>query len=98
MESVYSNDSITVDKGLDPDGNLTGHNLKTYLDDLNERMRNAAANLEFEEAAGLRDEIRRLEHLEIGVPAGPRRLRARIDSAKRTGRNRKTTRKKTQKP
>ena len=98
LESVYSNDSVTVDKGLDPGHSLTGHNLKTYLNDLNERMRNAAANLEFEEAAGLRDEIRRLEHLEIGVPAGPRRLRARIDSAKRTGRNRKTTRKKTQKP
>ena len=98
LESVYSNDSVTVDTGLDPGHSLTGHNLKTYLNDLNERMRNAAANLEFEEAAGLRDEIRRLEHLEIGVPAGPRRLRARIDSAKRTGRNRKTTRKKTQKP
>jgi len=97
LESVYSNDSVTVDTGLDPGHNLTGHNLKTYLDDLNERMRNAAANLEFEEAAGLRDEIRRLEHLEIGVPAGPRRLQARIDSAKRSGRNRKTTRKKTQK-
>ena len=98
LESVYSNDSVTVDKGLDPGHSLTGHNLKTYLNDLNERMRNAAANLEFEEAAGLRDEIRRLEHLEIGVPAGPRRLRARIHSAKRSGRNRKTTRKKTQKP
>jgi len=95
LESVYSNDSVTVDRGVDADQNLTGHNLKAYLDDLNERMRNAAANLEFEEAAGLRDEIRRLEHLEIGIPAGPRRLQARINSAKRSGRYRKPTRKKT---
>jgi len=95
LESVYSNDSVTVERGVDADENLTGHNLKAYLDDLNERMRNAAANLEFEEAAGLRDEIRRLEHLEIGIPAGPRRLQARINSAKRSGRYRKPTRKKT---
>ncbi len=89
LESVYSQDSFTVDTGDDETGNLVGHNLQAYLKDLNERMREAAANLEFEEAARLRDEIHRLEHVELGVPTGPRRLQARIDAAKRTGRNRK---------
>jgi len=89
LESVYSQDSFTVETGDDENPHLVGHNLKAYLKDLDERMREAAANLEFEEAARLRDELHRLEHMEIGVPSGPRRLQARIDSAKRTGRNRK---------
>ncbi|MEE2721533.1 MAG: excinuclease ABC subunit UvrB [Pseudomonadota bacterium] len=89
LESVYSQDSFTVETGDEDNEHLIGHNLQTYLKDLDERMRDAAANLEFEEAARLRDEIHRLEHMELGVPTGPRRLQARIDSAKRQGRNRK---------
>ena len=89
LESVYSQDSFTVETGDDDNPHLVGHNLKAYLQELDERMREAAGNLEFEEAGRLRDELRRLEHMEIGVPTGPRRLQARIDAAKRTGRNRK---------
>ena len=89
LESVYSQDSFTVETGDEDNPHLVGHNLKAYLKDLDQRMRDAAANLEFEEAARLRDELHRLENMEIGVPSGPRRLQARIDSAKRTGRNRK---------
>lgn len=89
LESVYSQDSFTVETGDEDNPHLVGHNLKAYLKELDERMRDAAANLEFEEATRLRDELHRLENMEIGVPAGPRRLQARIDSAKRTGRNRK---------
>jgi len=89
LESVYSQDSFTVETGDEDTPHLVGHNLKAYLADLDTRMRDAAANLEFEEAARLRDELRRLENMEIGVPTGPRRMQARIDSAKRSGRNRK---------
>jgi excinuclease ABC subunit B len=89
LESVYSQDSFTVETGDENNPHLVGHNLKAYLKELDERMRDAAANLEFEEAARLRDELHRLENMEIGVPSGPRRLQARIDSAKRTGRNQK---------
>ena len=66
-------DSVLVDTGDDERNNLVGHNLRGYIEDLEKRMRNAAANLEFEEAGRLRDEIRRLEADELGIPDGQKR-------------------------
>ena len=68
LQSVYEHDHYTVDVEHAKDGHLVGHNLKAYLADLDKRMRDAAGNLEFEEAARLRDEIKRLEmsELELG--------------------------------
>ena len=82
LDSVYEQDRVTVGTLDEEAPNLIGHNLQAYLADLDKRMRDAAANLEFEEAARLRDEIRRLESTELGIPSGERRLAARIEAAR----------------
>ncbi|MGI8704638.1 MAG: excinuclease ABC subunit UvrB [Sphingomicrobium sp.] len=68
MAHLTAREGLVVDTGDDERPHLVGHNLKAYIADLEERMRNAAADLEFEQAARLRDEIRRLEEDELGIP------------------------------
>ena len=68
LADVSQRDSVVVDTGDDDRPHLVGHNLRAYIEDLESRMRKAAADLEFEEAGRLRDEIRRLEADELGIP------------------------------
>ena len=49
----------------------TGKNLKESIQDLQNEMEKAASNLEFEEAARIRDEIKKLQQKELGLMAIP---------------------------
>ena len=83
LESVFEQDYVTVApvKGS-ATTDFVGKDLKASIAELEKRMRTAAADLEFEEAARLRDEIRRLEALDLGLeppPATSASLRPRKD-------------------
>ena len=60
---------------------LHGGNLQAHLDGLRMDMRKAAENLEFEEAARLRDEIKRLEAVDLAVADDPLARQSAIEAA-----------------
>jgi excinuclease ABC subunit B len=68
MGSVYESDHVTVDTGVIGDLHRVGANLQQTVAELEKKMREAAANLEFEEAARYRDELRRLESIDLEIP------------------------------
>ena len=67
LNSPYERDRVTIDKGVADKAISIGHNFEAVLADLEKRMRAAAADLEFETAARLRDEIKRLKETEMAV-------------------------------
>jgi len=74
MNSVYERDHVLVEIGghdMTDDVISIGHNFEAVLADLETRMREAAADLNFEEAARLRDEVKRLRATELAVVDDP---------------------------
>jgi excinuclease ABC subunit B len=88
MASAYERDHVLVDAGFADDPVPIGHNLRSHIAELEKRMREAAGNLEFEEAARLRDEIRRLQATELAIADDPfarqSAVEATVDSAMRS--------------
>src|SRR5262249_35240212 len=77
LESVYERDHVLISTGGglagvgEEDTATIGHNFEAVIADLETRMREAAADLDFEEAARLRDEIKRLRATELAVIDDP---------------------------
>jgi len=67
LESVYEKDYVKISEGSN-----IGGNLKKHLKALDKKMKEAASNLEFEEAAKIRDEIRKLENSELEIALNPK--------------------------
>ncbi len=67
LESVYEKDYVKISEGSN-----IGGNLKKHLRALDKKMKEAASNLEFEEAAKIRDEIRKLESTELEITLNPK--------------------------
>jgi excinuclease ABC subunit B len=71
LSGLYEGDTDTARITAKVDKPLVGANLAAHLDNLRKEMLKAAENLEFEEAANMRDEIKRLEAVELAVADDP---------------------------
>ena len=84
--SVYEGDHVRVDAGLVDEGAMVGNNMKAHLAALEKDMRDAAADLDFEKAANMRDEIKRLQAIELEVADDPLARNAGVENTRASGR------------
>ena len=67
IDSIYENDRVSIEIDSSAENNLVGNNLKKHLENLRKKMIGFAENLDFEEAARVRDEIKNLESKELEI-------------------------------
>jgi len=67
LSSVYERDYVTIPARADAGALMSAEDVEARIVDLQHQMRASAANLEFEKAAALRDEIRKLRNRELGL-------------------------------
>jgi excinuclease ABC subunit B len=72
MSSVYERDYVTVPAGEDGEPFRTHGELEAHITGLQAQMKSAAANLEFEKAAALRDRVKQLRTRDLGLAGGRR--------------------------
>jgi len=83
MKGTYEGDADMARVTATVDRAMVGANLQAHLEALRKEMLKAAENLEFEEAARIRDEIHRLEAVDLAVADDP--LARQSDVAERAG-------------
>ncbi|MEM0935382.1 MAG: excinuclease ABC subunit UvrB [Pseudomonadota bacterium] len=81
LAGLYQGDTDMNRVTAKVDKPMVGANLAAHLDGLREEMRKAAENLEFEEAARLRDEIKRLEAVDLAVADDPLARQSAVEEA-----------------
>ncbi|KAA2312400.1 excinuclease ABC subunit UvrB [Pseudooceanicola sediminis] len=85
LQGLYKGDVDMNRVTAKVDKPMVGANLQAHLDGLRVQMRKAAENLEFEEAARLRDEVKRLEAVELAVADDPMARQSAIEAAAEAG-------------
>ncbi|MDV7142313.1 excinuclease ABC subunit UvrB [Tropicimonas sp. TH_r6] len=81
LQGLYQGDVDMSRVTAKVDKPLHGANLEAHLDGLRKQMREAAENLEFEEAARLRDEVKRLETVDLTISDDPLARQSAVDQA-----------------
>ncbi|MDA0963174.1 MAG: excinuclease ABC subunit UvrB [Proteobacteria bacterium] len=81
LAGLYQGDTDMNRVTAKVDKPMVGANLAAHLDGLRAQMRKAAENLEFEEAARLRDEVKRLEAVELAVADDPLARQSAVEEA-----------------
>ena len=90
LAGLYQGDTDQARVTAKIDKPMHGANLEAHLDGLRGEMRKAAENLEFEEAARLRDEIKRLEAVDLAIADDPLARQSAVEAASEAATGRST--------
>ena len=81
LNSVYEQDHVRANlSGFAEEGAMVGNNLAAHIEHLEKEMRAAASDLDFETAARLRDELKRLRETELAISDDPMAREVELES------------------